>query len=73
MVVEQSPCNLVAPVVKVFYSTKSQMRITPQRVDLSASGCHDRIVGRDGGEHGRFAGLDELWADRDLLRRLKIT
>lgn len=71
VVVEQNAHKLVAPLVKVFYSTKSKMRITPQAVDLAAKGCHDRIVGRDNGEHGSFAHLDELWADPDLLRRMK--
>ena len=71
VVVEQNVHSLVAPQVKVFYSTKSKMRITPQRLDLSAKGCQDRIVGRDGGEHGSFAHLDELWAEPNLLRRTK--
>ena len=52
--------------------TKSRMRVTPQQLDLAAKSCHDRIVARDGGEHGSFAHLDELWADPDLLRRMKV-
>ena len=61
----------MAPLVKVFYSSKSRMRITPVMLDLAAKTCSDRIVGRDGGEHGSFTHLDELWADVDLLRRMK--
>ena len=71
VVAEQNPGNLVAPVVQVFYSTKSQMRITPVRLDLAAPGCSDRIVGRHPEEAGKFTGLDELWADPEVLRRMK--
>jgi HD-GYP domain-containing protein (c-di-GMP phosphodiesterase class II) len=72
VVTEQNPHQLTAPIVKVFYSTKSRMRVTPQQLDLAAKSCHDRIVARDGGEHGSFTHLDELWADPDLLRRMKV-
>jgi len=71
VVVEQNPHNLVAPVVKMFFSTKSQMRMTPQRLDLSAKGCNDRIAGRHAAEINSFGHLDELWADPDLLRRMQ--
>ncbi|RVU44631.1 HD-GYP domain-containing protein [Rubrivivax rivuli] len=69
VVVEQNAGKLVAPVVKTFYSTKSQMRITPERIDLARPGCADRIVGREPQEAGNFPGLDELWADPETLRR----
>ena len=69
VVVEQNPGKLVAPVVKVFFSSKSQMRITPERIDLSRQGCSDRIVGRQGADAKAFPGLDELWLDPDLLQR----
>jgi HD-GYP domain-containing protein (c-di-GMP phosphodiesterase class II) len=70
VVVEQNPHSLVAPVVNVFYSMRSQMRITPQRLDLSQPGCSDRIAGRHAGEINNFGHLDELWADPELLRRV---
>jgi putative nucleotidyltransferase with HDIG domain len=72
VVVEQNPGSLTLPVVKTFYSTKSKMRVTPQRIDLSAKGCNDRIVGRDLGEHGEFARLDELWASPEMLHKAGI-
>jgi hypothetical protein len=59
----------VAPVVKVFFSTKSQMPIPAERLDLSQRGCTDRIVGRETRVPGRFERLDELWVDPDTLRR----
>ena len=69
VVVEQNPQKLVAPVVKVFYSTRSQMRIEPLRLDLSQPGCSDRIVARHAKEGHTFGHLDELWADPELVRR----
>ena len=69
VVVEQNPGKLVAPVVKVFFSGKSQMRITPERIDLAGQSCSDRIVARQPQDAGVFPGLDELWLDPDLLMR----
>lgn len=71
VVVEQNPANLVSPVVMLFFSTKSQLRITPTRLDLSRPGTHDRIVGREEGGAAKFPHLDELWADPEALRRMK--
>jgi HD-GYP domain-containing protein (c-di-GMP phosphodiesterase class II) len=69
IVAEQNPGNLVAPVVMAFYSTRKQLRITPQRLDLAQPGCSDRILGRHTEDAGGFGNLDELWADPELLRR----
>ena len=71
VVVEQNPGKLVAPVVMVFFSNKSQLHITPTRLDLSKPGTHDRITGREEGGAARFPHLDELWADPDVLLRMK--
>jgi HD-GYP domain-containing protein (c-di-GMP phosphodiesterase class II) len=71
VVAEQNPGKLVAPVVVVFFSLKSQLHVTPTRLDLSASGTLDRIVAREEGGAERFPHLDELWADPDALRRMK--
>ena len=69
VVVEQNPGSLMAPVVKVFFSSKSQMRITPERIDLARESCSDRIVARQAHDADAFPGLDELWLDPDLLPR----
>ncbi|MBX3635428.1 MAG: HD-GYP domain-containing protein [Rubrivivax sp.] len=69
VVVEQNAQLPVAPVVKVFFSTKSQMPVTPQRLDLARPGCSDRIVGRHERTPGEFPQIDELWAGAEAQRR----
>lgn len=70
VVVEQNERSLVAPKVKVFFSTKSNMPIVPQVVDLSSSLTQDAIVGRENNRQWNFPHLDELWAGADTLRRI---
>ena len=71
VVVEQNSANLISPVVKMFFSTKSQMQMTPLQLDLSRPGMQDRIVGREEDASRLFPRLEELWADPDTLRRMK--
>ena len=63
----QNAQALVAPVVKVFCSLRSQMPMSPQRLDLSQPGCSDRIVGRHATGRGEFPHLDAIWAGAELL------
>jgi HD-GYP domain-containing protein (c-di-GMP phosphodiesterase class II) len=67
VVIEQNAATLTAPVVRVFYSLKSQMPVSLQRMDL-AGGTTDRIVARESPEKWNFTFLDELWAG-DAARR----
>ncbi|GAB4402862.1 MAG: cyclic di-GMP phosphodiesterase [Rhodoferax sp.] len=62
VVVEQSRGSLTQPIVKVFYSTKSQLRITPTLIDLSQSGGSEKIVGREDPQTWNFPDLDSLWS-----------
>jgi HD-GYP domain-containing protein (c-di-GMP phosphodiesterase class II) len=70
VVAEQNPGNLTSPVVVAFFSTKTELHITPLRIDLSRS-AHERIVGREEGAGARFPHMNELWADPETLRRAK--
>jgi hypothetical protein len=48
--------------VKVFFSTKSNLRIVPEVVDLSHAGASEKIVCREDPAKWRFADLNELWS-----------
>lgn len=60
VVVEQHAAAVTTPVVKVFYSTKANLRLPPERLDLARSA--DRIVGREPRAGWSEAQLDGLWA-----------
>ncbi len=59
IVVQHDPQALQTPIVKVFFSTKSQMRIAPETIDL-ARHPSDHIVGREKRETWEAARIDEL-------------
>ena len=62
VVVEQTGKSLTTPCVKVFFSTKSNMRIVPEIVDLSRAGTTEKIVSREDPAKWRFSDLNELWS-----------
>jgi len=62
VVVEQTGKSLTMPVVKVFFSSKSNMRIVPELVDLSHAHATEKIVSREDPTKWRFADLNELWS-----------
>ncbi len=62
VVVDQSTGSLTMPLVKVFYSTKSELRIPAEVIDLSAPNSHDKIVGREDPAKWKFPDLNELWS-----------
>ena len=64
VVMEQSPSSLLKPVVKVFFSTKSDVRIPPEVINLSEPGCKEKIAAREDPEFWRFKDLNELWSGR---------
>lgn len=68
VVMEQNPQSLVSPRVKVFFSTRSQMPIPTEVLDLAHSGCTDRIEARESNLKWKFTHLDELWAGAEALR-----
>lgn len=69
VVVEQNTASFTMPLVKVFYSTRAQMHVPPELVDLSRPGCADRIAGRESNHEWKFKHLDGLWAGIDVLQR----
>ena len=62
VVVEQTGKSLTTPSVKVFFSTKSNLRIPPEVIDLSMPGVTEKIVSREDPAIWRFADLNELWS-----------
>jgi putative nucleotidyltransferase with HDIG domain len=62
VVLEQAPAALTTPRVKVFFSTKSDLRIPPEVVDLAAPGATEKIVARESPDQWNFPDLNELWS-----------
>ncbi len=62
VVTEQSAKSLTTPLIKVFFSTKSNMRIVPVMVDLSHPSTIERIQNREDPVRWNFPDLNELWS-----------
>jgi putative nucleotidyltransferase with HDIG domain len=62
VVMEQTGKSLTTPSVKVFFSTKSNMRIAPQIVDLSRPDSREKIAMREDPAKWHFPDLNELWS-----------
>ncbi|MBQ0935776.1 HD-GYP domain-containing protein [Ideonella paludis] len=67
VVVEQNPQMLTAPTVRVFFSTKANMPIPAQMLELAKSS--DKIVGRENPKTWGFKQVDELWAGDALPKK----
>jgi len=64
VVIDQNSAALIAPKVKVFFSTKSNLPIPLQVLDLSRDS--DRIVSRESPAKWGFKNLDALWSNLNL-------
>ena len=62
VVMDQSGKSLTTPKVKVFFSTRSNMRIIPEIVDLSRPDTSEKIVSREDPAKWNFSDLNELWS-----------
>jgi HD-GYP domain-containing protein (c-di-GMP phosphodiesterase class II) len=62
VVMEQTGKSLTTPSVKVFFSTKSNMRIVPLVIDLSRLDALEKIVAREDPAKWNFTDLNELWS-----------
>lgn len=61
IVVAQSQISLLKPDVKVFYSIKSQTRITPEIVCLSSLIARDEIISHEDAATWGLSNIDEMW------------
>ena len=61
VVTEQSVKSLTMPLVKVFYSTKSDLRVVPFVMDLSRADCLEKIFQREDPAKWNFPDLNDLW------------
>ncbi len=61
VVVDQSGRSLLTPKVKVFFSTKSQLRLPPEIIDLASPGCNEKITAHENPAKWGFPDLEELW------------
>jgi putative nucleotidyltransferase with HDIG domain len=62
VVMEQAPAALTTPLVKVFFSTKSDLRIPPELVNLAAPGATEKIMAREDPDRWNFPDLNTLWS-----------
>ena len=62
IVIDQTSRSLLTPRVKVFFSTRSNTRIKPEIIDLSAPNCLEKIAGREDPATWNFPDLNELWS-----------
>lgn len=61
IVVEQNEGQLLLPLVRSFYSTRSSMPIMPELIDLSAHNCREKVAGRVDPSQWGFGDLRHLW------------
>ena len=61
VVMELGEKSLLEPVIKVFYSTRSDSFITPEILDLARPGVTDRIIANEDPSRWHFKKLDDLW------------
>jgi len=62
VVTEQTDRSLIMPIVKVFFSIESNMRIEPQIVDLSQPGVTEKITQREDPANWYSPEINELWS-----------
>lgn len=61
VVLDQGETSLLTPRVKAFFSTRSNVYIPPEVLDLSSPLVKDQIVSRELPEQWGIRNLDELW------------
>ena len=66
VVTDQNAGSLVAPKVRIFFSSKSKMPIPVQVLDLADPAIDDKIVSRESPQDWGFSHIDELWSKPDV-------
>jgi HD-GYP domain-containing protein (c-di-GMP phosphodiesterase class II) len=66
VVTDQSGVSLTMPVVKVFFSTQSNMRLEPFVIDLSRTKTVEKILQREDPDKWNFSDLNPLWSGLPL-------
>ncbi|HEY0879500.1 MAG TPA: HD-GYP domain-containing protein [Zeimonas sp.] len=69
IVVDQNARLPAQPCVKVFWSTRKSVPVRVERIDLSAAGATDRIVGRESNAQWGFKHLPELLMGEEIYRK----
>ena len=62
VVIEQSESSLLAPKLRVFFSSKSKAYIKPEVIDLSKPVANDKIVAREEPAEWGIQNIDEMWS-----------
>jgi len=62
VIIEQTGKSLLTPMVKVFFSIKSNCRIPHVILDMSKSSCKDKIVSHEDPVKWGIADIHELWS-----------
>ena len=66
VVVEQTEQSLLSPIVMVFFSVRSNARISPELLDLSKPSCKDRIVSHEDPAKWDIHDTQALWSGMDV-------
>jgi len=61
VVVEQSGQSLLKPTVRAFFSTKSQVYVAPELIDLSRVGTPEKILGAEDAAAWGIKNLEQFW------------
>ena len=62
VIIEQTEKSLLTPILMVFFSIKSNGRITPEILDMSNPTCKDKIVSHEDPAKWNIHDVQELWS-----------
>ncbi|MEW6314179.1 MAG: HD-GYP domain-containing protein [Pseudomonadota bacterium] len=62
VVVDQTEKSLIAPIVKVFFSIKSNAYIKPELINLAKAGNHDKIMSHEDPAKWKIQNIHEIWS-----------